>query len=50
MRKPKGQVRAFADVTLGIASIGSSESVPSQYVYKQSYENFQSIVNFLLDE
>ena len=46
MRKPKGQVRAFADVTLGIASIGSSESVPSQYVYKQSYENFQSIVNF----
>lgn len=46
MRKPKDEVRAFADVTLGIASIGSSESVPSQYLYKQSYENFQSIVNF----
>jgi len=46
MRKNKNQVRSFADVTLGVTGIGSSEVVASQHIYKQSYENFQSIINF----
>ncbi len=46
MRKSDNKVRAFADVTLGVTGIGSSESFPAQHIYKQSYENFQSIINF----
>ncbi len=46
MRKSNNKVRAFADVTLGVTGIGSSESFPTQHIYKQSYENFQSIINF----
>jgi hypothetical protein len=46
MRKNKNQVRSFADVTLGVTGIGSSEVVASQHIYKQSYENFQSIINY----
>lgn len=46
MRKSKNDVRAFADVTLGVSGIGSSESVSTQHIYKQSYENFQSNISF----
>lgn len=45
MRK-KNSVRAFADVTLSPTGIGSSESITSQHVYKESYENFQSLISF----
>ena len=39
----KSDVNAFAfDQTLVIPSIGSSESVPSQYLYKEAYNNFSS--------
>jgi len=46
MRKPKNTVRAFADVTLGVSGIASSEAFSAQHIYKQSYENFQSNVSF----
>ena len=39
----KPDVNAFvADQTLVVTSIGSSESVPSQYLYKEAYNNFSS--------
>lgn len=40
------KVRAFADVTLSPAGIGSSETVDTQHLYKESYENFQSLISF----
>jgi hypothetical protein len=46
MRKSNNNVRAFADVTLGVSGIASSESVATQHIYKQSYENFQSIISY----
>jgi len=39
----KPDVNAFvADQTLVVTSIGSSESVPSQYLYKEAYNNFST--------
>lgn len=39
----KPDVNAFVvDQTLVVTSIGSSESVPSQYLYKEAYNNFSS--------
>ena len=39
----KSDVNAFAfDQTLVVPSIGSSESFPSQYLYKEAYNNFSS--------
>lgn len=46
MRKSNNNVRAFADVTLGVSGIASSESVATQHIYKQPYENFQSIISY----
>ncbi len=46
MRKSNNNVRAFADITLGVSGIASSEIVSTQHIYKQSYENFQSNVSF----
>ena len=40
------KVRAFADVTLSPTGIGSSETVDTQHLYKESYENFQSLISF----
>ena len=39
----KSNVQAFGvDQTVVVPSIGSSESVPSQYLYKEAYNNFRS--------
>jgi hypothetical protein len=46
MRKQNNNVRAFADVTLSPTGIATSESVATQHVYKESYENFQSLISF----
>ena len=45
MRKStdKTSVRTFAvDQTIVVPSIGSSEFFPSQYLYKEAYNNFRS--------
>jgi hypothetical protein len=42
MRKSNQVISFGADQTVVVPSIGSSESVPNQYLYKEAYNNFRS--------